>query len=94
MACILVLNILDLVRKAMRTKTGFDVVRHARAGRQRVGSRGDWTPFARHALAVEASVAIAGFRPLLNVQVLDGYEPFEGGLRARRLTMGISWRMR
>ena len=59
-----------------------------------VGARGEWSPFARLPCAVEASVAIAGFRPLQNVQVLDGYEPFEGGLRARRVTMGISWRLR
>src|SRR5829696_7204296 len=41
MAGILVLNILYPVRKAMRAKTRFDVVRHARTRRQCVRSGGD-----------------------------------------------------
>jgi len=59
-----------------------------------VGAKGGWSPFARLPLAVEASVAIAGFRPLLSEQVVDGYVPFEGGLSARRISVGISWRFR
>ena len=59
-----------------------------------IGAKGRWSPFARLPLGVEASVAIAGFRPLSSELILDGYTPFEGGLSARRISMGISWRFR
>ncbi len=59
-----------------------------------IGAKGRWFPFARLPLGVEASVAIAGFRPLSSELIPDGYTPFEGGLSARRISIGISWRFR
>jgi hypothetical protein len=59
-----------------------------------LGGEVAWYPSARWPLAIETSVAIGAFQPIVTVQAVDSYEPFDGGLGARRLRTGLSWRVR
>ena len=58
-----------------------------------VGGEIAWYPSLRLPLALETSIALGGLRPVVNEGVVDGYEPFDGGLSARRIRAGLSWRV-
>ena len=58
------------------------------------GGAAAWYPWAHRPVAIETSIAIGAFAPVLREEVLDGYTPFESGLGARRIGLGLSWRVR
>jgi hypothetical protein len=59
-----------------------------------LGAMAAWSPSMRAPLAIEASIAAGGFRPVHQQEVLDAYAPFEAGFDARRMSVGLSWRVR
>ena len=59
-----------------------------------LGGEAAWYLSPHLPIAVEASMAVGAFRPVVGGQIVDGYEPFESGLRAHRVRLGLSWRVR
>lgn len=57
-----------------------------------IGANAAWTPSARVPIALEIEGGIGGLLPIVPVDVLDGYTPFERGFVVRRFRVGVAWR--
>jgi hypothetical protein len=56
------------------------------------GAEAAWTPSPRLPLALEIGGALGGLMPVAREVIVDGYTPFDKGLDAARLRLGLAWR--
>ena len=60
-------------------------------GSGQLGAGMKWTPVDHVPLALQLEGAIGGFTPLVNHQLLDGYNPFDRAFGLTRYRAGIVW---
>ncbi len=59
-----------------------------------IGVEGVWAPWSHLPLVLEAGIAASRLTAVRREIIVDGYTPFEDGIRATRFRIGVAWRAR